>query len=80
MNSIEIGTLKHNDICYKEEEKKEDDLIVSDEKKKRNADFSVDMYFKEKNYYCKDMDLFIVMEPCIMCSMALGYWVIIVKI
>ena len=73
MGSKETGSLKHNDKLNEEEEKNE--IIYEKDNKniKRNNKTKIEEYFEETNYYCKDLDLFIVMEPCIMCSMALGY-------
>lgn len=57
------------------EEKKEN--LKGFNNKKREPDQKIEEYFEEKNYYCKDLDLFVVMEPCIMCSMALGFFLYI---
>lgn len=73
MPSKEVSPLKKNLKYSKEEEEKEEEKVNSTEAKgKRLAKEEIEDYFNQKNYYCKDLDLFIVMEPCIMCSMALG--------
>eukprot|EP01016_Furgasonia_blochmanni_P017930 TRINITY_DN2055_c0_g1_i3.p1 TRINITY_DN2055_c0_g1~~TRINITY_DN2055_c0_g1_i3.p1 ORF type:complete len:343 (+),score=-17.34 TRINITY_DN2055_c0_g1_i3:64-1092(+) len=38
---------------------------------KRPAEMDIVDYFESQNYFCKDMDLVVVQEPCVMCAMAL---------
>ena len=60
-------------ILKNDEEEKKDDLSPGKNRKRKNSK-NIEDYFDEKNYYCKDLDLYIAMEPCIMCSMALGIY------
>lgn len=53
-----------------EEEKREVDPELVN---KRPAEVDLESYFTSEDYYfCLGLDLYVVMEPCVMCAMALG--------